>query len=91
MEHYMGLQKKIQDEEKEFQLKFTFSKSTSYWEFKTGFRSSVVYVVQKWSLCTLDQAIIRNPAVNPKNLTDFAEPQRHAVAQDSGLTVATSR
>ena len=29
------------------QLKFTFPKSTSYCEFKTGFRSSVVYVVQK--------------------------------------------
>ena len=47
MEHYMGLQKKIQNEEKKIQLKFTFPKSTSYCEFKTGFRSSVVYVVQK--------------------------------------------
>ena len=48
MEHYMGLQKKIQNKEKKkFQLKFTFPKSTSYCEFKTGFRSSVVYVVQK--------------------------------------------
>ena len=50
MEHYMGVQKKIQiKEKKKFQLKFTFPKSTidSYCEFKTGFRSSIVYVVQK--------------------------------------------
>ena len=48
MEHYMGLQKKkTKLRKKKFQLKFTFPKSTSYCEFKTGFRSSVVYVVQK--------------------------------------------
>ena len=49
MEHYTCLsKKKIHNEkEKKIQLKFTFPKSTSYCEFKTGFRSSVVYVVQK--------------------------------------------
>ena len=55
MEHYMGVQKKIQLEEKKFQLKFTFPKSNSYCEFKTGFRSSVVYVV------------FRNACTPPKN------------------------
>ena len=43
----MGLQKKIRNEGEKNQLKFTFPKSTSYCKFKTGFRSSVVYVVQK--------------------------------------------
>ena len=39
--------KKYKTKKKKFQLKFTFPKPTSYCEFKTVSRSSIVYLVQK--------------------------------------------
>ena len=67
--------KKYKTKKKKFQLKFTFPKSTSYCEFKTVSRSSIVYLVQKWSPCTLDQANTESSCILRRSWKSALNPE----------------
>jgi len=67
--------KKYKTKKKKFQLKFTFPKFTSYCEFKTVSRSSIVYLVQKWSPCTLDQANTESSCILRRSWKSALNPE----------------